>query len=59
MMAAESRAADLMAMKQAGCTKVAVANDKEAYGLGVASTTRNASESVGKSPAKTIGFTSW
>ena len=27
-------AADLMAMKQAGCTKVAVANDKEAYGTG-------------------------
>ena len=27
-------AADLMAMKQAGCTKVAVANDKEAYGAG-------------------------
>jgi len=24
-------AADLMAMKNAGCTKVAVANDKEAY----------------------------
>jgi len=29
-------AADLMAMKQAGCTKVAVANDKEAYGSGLA-----------------------
>jgi branched-chain amino acid transport system substrate-binding protein len=29
-------AADLMAMKQAGCTKVAVANDKEAYGQGLA-----------------------
>jgi branched-chain amino acid transport system substrate-binding protein len=28
-------AADLMAMKQAGCTKVAVANDKEAYGAGL------------------------
>ncbi len=28
--------ADLMAMKQAGCTKVAVANDKEAYGAGLA-----------------------
>src|SRR6266566_3058322 len=25
-------AADLMAMKQAGCTKVAIANDQEAYG---------------------------
>jgi branched-chain amino acid transport system substrate-binding protein len=29
-------AADLIAMKQAGCTKVAVANDKEVYGLGLA-----------------------
>jgi branched-chain amino acid transport system substrate-binding protein len=29
-------AADLMAMKQAGCTKVAIANDKEAYGGGLA-----------------------
>ena len=30
-------AADLIAMKSAGCTKVAVANDKEAYGGGLAS----------------------
>jgi branched-chain amino acid transport system substrate-binding protein len=29
-------AADLMAMKEAGCSKVAVANDKEAYGAGLA-----------------------
>ncbi len=29
-------AADLIAMKQAGCTKVAVANDKETYGAGLA-----------------------
>ena len=29
-------AADLMAMKQGGCTKVAIANDKEAYGAGLA-----------------------
>jgi branched-chain amino acid transport system substrate-binding protein len=29
-------AADLMAVKQAGCTKLAVANDKEAYGAGLA-----------------------
>ncbi|MGZ4618102.1 MAG: branched-chain amino acid ABC transporter substrate-binding protein [Frankiaceae bacterium] len=28
--------ADLMAMKEAGCTKVAVANDKESYGAGLA-----------------------
>jgi len=30
-------ASDLMAMRQAGCSKVAVANDKEAYGSGLAS----------------------
>jgi branched-chain amino acid transport system substrate-binding protein len=29
-------ASDLMAMKQAGCAKVAVANDEEAYGAGLA-----------------------
>lgn len=29
-------ASDLMVMHQAGCTKVAVANDKEAYGAGLA-----------------------
>jgi branched-chain amino acid transport system substrate-binding protein len=29
-------ASDLMAMKQAGCTKVAIANDKESYGSGLA-----------------------
>jgi branched-chain amino acid transport system substrate-binding protein len=29
-------AADLLAMKQAGCSKVAIANDKEAYGAGLA-----------------------
>src|ERR1700759_1682291 len=29
-------AADLMAAKQAGCTKLAVANDKDAYGAGLA-----------------------
>ena len=29
-------ASDLIAMKDAGCTKVAVANDKEAYGGGLA-----------------------
>jgi branched-chain amino acid transport system substrate-binding protein len=29
-------ASDLLAMKQAGCTKVALANDKEAYGQGLA-----------------------
>jgi branched-chain amino acid transport system substrate-binding protein len=30
-------ASDLLAMKQAGCTKVAMANDKQAYGAGLAS----------------------
>jgi branched-chain amino acid transport system substrate-binding protein len=29
-------AADLLALKQAGCSKIAVANDKEAYGAGLA-----------------------
>jgi branched-chain amino acid transport system substrate-binding protein len=29
-------AADLIAMKQEGCTRIAVANDKEAYGAGLA-----------------------
>jgi branched-chain amino acid transport system substrate-binding protein len=29
-------AADLLAMKQSGCAKVAIANDKEAYGAGLA-----------------------
>jgi len=29
-------ASDLLAMKQAGCTKIAIANDKEAYGAGLA-----------------------
>jgi branched-chain amino acid transport system substrate-binding protein len=29
-------AADLLAAKQAGCTKLAIANDKEAYGAGLA-----------------------
>jgi branched-chain amino acid transport system substrate-binding protein len=29
-------ASDLLAMKNAGCTKVAIANDKEAYGAGLA-----------------------
>ena len=29
-------ASGLIAMKQAGCTKVAIANDKEAYGAGLA-----------------------
>jgi branched-chain amino acid transport system substrate-binding protein len=29
-------AADLLAMKQAGCTKVAIANDKTPYGAGIA-----------------------
>jgi branched-chain amino acid transport system substrate-binding protein len=43
-------------MKAQGVTSVYILNDKEAYGLGVASTTRNASESVG---IKVAGFEAW
>ena len=43
-------------MKSKGVTSVYILNDKEAYGLGVASTTRNASESVG---IKVAGFEAW
>ena len=43
-------------MKSKGVTSVYILNDKEAYGLGVASTTRNASQSVG---IKVAGFEAW
>jgi len=43
-------------MKAQGVTSVYILNDKESYGLGVASTTRNASESVG---IKVAGFEAW
>jgi branched-chain amino acid transport system substrate-binding protein len=40
-------AADLLAMKQAGCTKVALANDKEPYGTGLAQLLELEKESYG------------
>ena len=43
-------------MKSKGVTSVYILNDKEAYGLGIASTTRNASQSVG---IKVAGFEAW
>jgi branched-chain amino acid transport system substrate-binding protein len=43
-------------MKGKGVTKLYVLNDKEAYGLGVANTTKKASESVG---IKVVGFEAW
>ncbi len=43
-------------MKSQGVTSVYILNDKEAYGLGVATTTRKAAESVG---IKIAGFEAW
>ncbi len=43
-------------MKGKGVTKLYVLNDKEAYGLGVANTTKKAAESVG---IKVVGFEAW
>jgi branched-chain amino acid transport system substrate-binding protein len=43
-------------MKSQGIKSVYILNDKEAYGLGVATTVRNASESVG---IKVAGFEAW
>ena len=43
-------------MKELGVTKLYVLNDKEAYGLGVATTTRKAAESVG---IDVLGFEAW
>jgi branched-chain amino acid transport system substrate-binding protein len=40
-------AADLMAMKEAGCARVAVANDKEAYGAGLATLLKLESSNYG------------
>ena len=42
--------------KKQGTTKMYVLNDKEAYGLGVATTTRKALESVG---IEVVGFDAW
>ena len=43
-------------MKEQGVTKLYVLNDKEAYGLGVATTTRKAAEHVG---IEVVGFEAW
>jgi len=43
-------------MKEKGVTKLYVLNDKEAYGLGVATTTRKAAEHVG---IEVVGFEAW
>ena len=43
-------------MKEKGVTQLYVLNDKEAYGLGVATTTRKAAEHVG---IKVVGFEAW
>ena len=43
-------------MKEQGVTKLYVLNDKEAYGLGVATTTRKAAEFVG---IEVVGFEAW
>jgi branched-chain amino acid transport system substrate-binding protein len=49
-------ASDLMAMKQAGCTKVAVANDKEAYGAGLASLLQKEAGFYGVNIASNVGI---
>ena len=43
-------------MQEQGVTKLYVLNDKEAYGLGVATTTRNAAQSLG---IEIVGFEAW
>ncbi len=43
-------------LKENGVTKLYVLNDKEAYGLGVATTTRKAAEHVG---IEVVGFEAW
>jgi branched-chain amino acid transport system substrate-binding protein len=43
-------------MKEQGVTKLYVLNDKEAYGLGVATTTRKAAEHLG---IQIVGFEAW
>jgi len=49
-------AADATLAKQLGITKVFILNDKEAYGLGVATNFRNAAVKLG---IKVVGFTAW
>jgi branched-chain amino acid transport system substrate-binding protein len=47
--------ADLIAMKDAGCTKVAVANDKEAYGTGLAALIDAEKDTAGLSVTSNTG----
>ena len=49
-------AADAVLAKSLGVKKVFILNDKEAYGLGVASNFRNAAQRLGLS---VVGFTAW
>ena len=49
-------AADATLAKQLGITNLYVLNDKEAYGLGVATNTKNAATKLG---IKIAGFTAW
>ena len=49
-------AADAILAKQLGVKKVFILNDKEAYGLGVASDFRRAAQKLG---VKVVGFTAW
>jgi branched-chain amino acid transport system substrate-binding protein len=49
-------AADALFMKQQGAKKVFILNDKEAYGLGVATDTKNSANKLGLTVA---GFTAW
>lgn len=49
-------AADALLAQSLGVKKVFILNDKEAYGLGVASNFRNAATKLG---IQTVGFTAW
>jgi branched-chain amino acid transport system substrate-binding protein len=49
-------AADATLAKQLGIKKLFILNDKEAYGLGVATNTKNAAKKLGIS---IVGFTAW
>ncbi len=49
-------AADAMLAKQLGVKKLYILNDKEAYGLGVATNMRNASKALG---IAVVGFEAW
>ena len=49
-------AADAILTKTLGIKKVFILNDKEAYGLGVATNFKNAAKKLG---LKIVGFTAW